>query len=120
MHGRNLVQADSYYDSEHKLFECTKNEREDRELDVLGTGVTAFRSDYYYPSFIFECEDKRMSDLVISLDVAKKGLKIMGISHGIDDIIPTRMDDENSCLRREFHNPRQANIAKEIYEIKNK
>lgn len=119
MHGRNLIEADSYYDSGHILFECTKEEKEDRLLDVLGTGVTGFRTDYYKPSFMFTEEDKRMSDLVLSLDICKKGLDIIGIKHKAD-IIPTRMDDENSCLRNEFNNPRQAQIASEIFKIKNK
>ncbi len=50
-------------------------------IDVCGTGVTAFRTDYFNPIGIYKSEHKRMSDLVFSLEAIKQNKKIMQLKH---------------------------------------
>jgi hypothetical protein len=67
-HGRILTEgAHKYYGSSHQGFRFFQGNKLER-LDVAGTGVTAFRTDYFEPTNIATSSYKCMSDLVFSLE----------------------------------------------------
>lgn len=80
-HGRKLLGLNRSYYRGHTSFACLHTHPHDVEIDVCGTGVTAFRTDYFNPKTIWSSEDKRMSDLVFSLEAAEQGKKIIHIGH---------------------------------------
>jgi hypothetical protein len=83
-HGRILTggKGANYYRS-HKAFRCLGEVSRNVVLDVAGTGVTGFRTDYFNPSEIWKSEDKKMSDLVFSLEAKKQGKQIMLLTHPV-------------------------------------
>ena len=80
-HGRILKQLNVNYYRGHTKFSCLHNNFKDCLIDVCGTGVTAFRTDYFNPIGIYKSEHKRMSDLVFSLEAIKQNKKIMQLKH---------------------------------------
>lgn len=76
-HGRVLKEGRrKYYGADHhgyRFFQANKEVR----LDVGGTGVTAFRTDYFEPLNIATSSYKCMSDLVFSLEAWKNNKKII-------------------------------------------
>lgn len=80
-HGRILKGQGLHYYRGHRGFRCLGTERHDIQLDVAGTGVTAFRTDYFNPRGIHRAKDLKMSDLVFSLEAAKQKKKIMHLAH---------------------------------------
>lgn len=77
-HGRKLYpNATKYYGYPHteeiRYFQETT---EVKELNVPGTGVTAFRTDYFNPE-IWNSKYKRCSDLVFGLEACKQNKKIL-------------------------------------------
>lgn len=79
-HGRILQGFGKRYYSGHKAFQCMKDNNYEGMVHVAGTGVTAFRTDYFNPD-IWASSDKKMSDLVFSLEAAKQGKKITILKH---------------------------------------
>jgi len=78
-HGRILNPKETtYYRGKHQFYHCARGEHKNLRLDVCGTGVTAFRTDYFCPKGLHNHEYKRMSDLVFSLEAAKQG-KVIGL-----------------------------------------
>ena len=80
-HGRILQGFGLRYYSGHKAIQCLKDNNYEGMVHVAGTGVTAFRTDYFNPINIWSSSDKRMSDLVFSLAAAKEGKKITALKH---------------------------------------
>jgi hypothetical protein len=81
-HGRMLRGVGRRYYFEHKTFQCLKENRAERVIHVAGTGVTAFDTSYFNPVDIWESDDKRMSDLVFSVEARRQGKKIVVLPHG--------------------------------------
>lgn len=77
-HGRLLRGIDLDYYREHQFYSCMQEQVEEFEIDVCGTGVTAFRTDYFCPSELAFSPFQRMSDVIFSLEAAKQG-KTIGI-----------------------------------------
>ncbi len=80
-HGRYLLGRDRNYYTGHKGYRCLADVDGDHEIDVAGTGVTAFRTDYFNPTQIYKSEYKKMSDVVFSLEAAVQMKRIMLIGH---------------------------------------
>ena len=118
-HGRKLKGKGLNYFKDHDFYGCLNEVTEDKEIDVAGTGVTAFRTDYFNPTELYKSPFKRMSDLIFSLEAAKQGKKIMLLSHTEFDFRDLRAPLSDSCYFIESKNPeRQGKIADEIYDIK--
>ena len=128
-HGRMLKGLDLDYYFEHPAHICTEEELEDRIIDVAGTGVTAFSTEYFNPIDLVFSKDKKMSDLIFSLEAAKQGKKIMAVAHDenyIKDLEVPKMLTigwTQSVLiahnKRLFNkDSRQMEIANEIYKLK--
>ena len=81
-HGRMLRGVGRRYYFEHKTFQCLKENRAERVIHVAGTGVTAFDTSYFNPVDIWKSDDKRMSDLVFSVEARRQGKKIVVLPHG--------------------------------------
>lgn len=120
-HGRQLLGKDRDYYRGHKSFRCLDAVTVTEHLDVAGTGVTAFRTDYFNPNKLHESKDLRMSDLLFSLEAAKQGKKIMIVPHESGWIQQLPYDKATSCHSVMVNNQgRLIQIANEIIDLKTK
>ena len=119
-HGRNLRGKGLNYYHDHSAFRCDQSFIETKKIDVCGTGVTAFRTDYFNPKDIYKAEDKCMSDLVFSLEAIKQGKEITHIGHYGNWIIPQINSGTTIYDRFNKECSRQNEIADEIITLKNK
>lgn len=118
-HGRRLSGLDRNYYREHKAYSCLQTYPQTAEIDVPGTGVTAFRTDYFNPVGIHLAEDKKMSDLVFALKAAQFNKKIMHIGHSGQWIMQQPIPSDKTIYGMEnMKCDRQNEIANEIYRIK--
>jgi len=118
-HGRILKGEGLHYYRGHKNFRCLDTELRDIQLDVCGTGVTAFRTDYFNPAGIHRSADLKMSDLVFSLEAAKQGKRIMHLAHNKGFIkyqdIPVHQTIHGQLVNK---CDRQGELADEIYRLR--
>ena len=119
-HGRKLLGEGRDYYRQHKAFGCLQHFPQTTQIDVPGTGCTAFCTSYFNPIDLHKAEDKKMSDLVFGLEAAKFEKKIMHIGHIGKWIMEQPIPVEKTIYGMENKNcERQNQIADEIYRIKN-
>lgn len=117
-HGRKLVGKNVDYYRGHKGFRCLGEVRETEIIDVAGTGVCGFRTDYYNPTEIYKSEYKRMADCVFSLEAAKQRKKIIILPHKEGWLRDLQAPYETSCHAKERRHPvNQIKHANEIYDL---
>jgi hypothetical protein len=116
-HGRELLGLDRNYYRGHKGFRCLDENNTEQIIDVAGTGVTAFRTDYFNPTEIYKATDKRMSDLVFSLAAAQQGKEITILKHTKNWLKDLRVPQGLSIHFMERRNTRQNELANEIYNV---
>lgn len=118
-HGRKLIGTNRDYYVGHIGFGCLRTVDSDYDIDVAGTGVTGFNTEYFNPKECAFSPYKRMSDIVFSLEAAKQGKKIMCCWH-LEGWIKQQPVD--SCIfEQSKHNClTQGKLADEIYLLKNK
>jgi hypothetical protein len=116
-HGRELLGLDRNYYRRHKGFRCLDENNTEQIIDVAGTGVTAFRTDYFNPTEIYKAKDKRMSDLVFSLAAAQQGKQITILKHTKNWLKDLRVPQGLSIHFMERRNTRQNELANEIYNV---
>jgi hypothetical protein len=116
-HGRELLGLDRNYYRGHQGFRCLDENKTEQIIDVAGTGVTAFRTDYFNPTEIYKATDKRMSDLVFSLAAAKQGKQITILKHSKNWLKDLRVPQGLSIHFMERRNTRQNELANEIYNV---
>lgn len=118
LHGRRLRGVGMNYYRDHQAFRFNQNVPQDQFIDVAGTGVTAFFTDYFKPD-ISQAEDKCMSDLVFSLEAKKQGKHIVLLQHGAGYVID-QMVPETNTIRGQYASrcERQSQLADEIYNLK--
>jgi hypothetical protein len=120
-HGRRLLAKGLHYYQEHEFHGCRYEQTaEPFEVDVCGTGVCAFRTDYMDASNIAYSPDQLMSDLVFSLEAAKQG-KTIGIFKRPEGWIKD-MEVKDSIFKHFQQNPRerQTELANEIFDLRYK
>lgn len=103
LHGRKLgLKCNTYYRNPSNIcFHC-KSEQTNREvLDVAGTGVTAFRTDYFNPAEIYKIKHKRMADLVFSLEAKEQGKQIVLMPHKENYLKVQNVPEENTIFGQE-------------------
>jgi len=102
-HGRILTGGigANYYRG-HKAFRCLGDVHTTQPIHVAGTGVTAFRTDYFNPTEICYSDDKRMSDVVFSHEAAKQGKRIMLLAHKKGYIQYTNIPESQTIFGQEF------------------
>lgn len=74
-HGRLLKAKGVNYYRGHKSYHCSQMNSEFIKIHVPGTGVTAFRTDYFKPS-LEDMRDDKMADLLFAEQAAKSGKDI--------------------------------------------
>jgi hypothetical protein len=116
-HGRILRDIGRSYYRGHKVFQCLRDNRTECEIDVAGTGVCGFRTDYFNPTEIYKAEDKRMSDLVFSLEAIKQKKRITVLQHPMGYFGHT---DNEVTIHAQYcsNDSRQSEIADEILQLR--
>lgn len=117
-HGRKLLGEGRSYYKGHKGYHCLRTVDCDYEIDVAGTGVTGFRTDYFNPKDCAFSEYKRMSDIVFSLEASKQGKKIICGWH-LDGWIKQQPIGESIFEQSKNNDFIQSKLADEIFRIKN-
>ncbi len=115
-HGRRLVGTNLNYYRGHKFFHCQAMNLHPQRLDVCGTGVTAFDTNYFKAKDLHLSHYKRMSDVVFSHAAMNK--LIVLCPKDKDWIQP---QDVNDCIySSEVGTPQtnQINLSNEIYKHK--
>jgi GT2 family glycosyltransferase len=106
-HGRILNKLDvNYYNGGHKPFACLHQNLHERLIDVAGTGVTAFRTDYFNPVDLYKqsYKFKRMSDIVFSYQAAKQNKFITILPHSKGYFKDLSKGQTDSCYLTERRN----------------
>ena len=119
-HGRKLTAENVPYYPSHDKYHCLNDVEGGILLDVCGTGVTAFRTDYFHPKGLATCPLKKMSDLIFSLEAARQGKDIGLIGHKAGWL--RHMDNEETIFKTESKNgtPIQNHLADEILRLNNR
>lgn len=117
-HGRQLLGLDRPYYKGHKSFRCLGSVVASETLDVLGSGVSAFRTDRINPVGIHLSEHKRMSDLVFSLWLAENKVCIKLIPHESGWLKDLGVPEHLTCYGMEVKSGHQQMLlANEIYNL---
>lgn len=117
-HGRVLTGVNRSYYTGHNAYSCLRTVGRDMPIDVCGTGVTGFRTDYFLPKNIHNAKDLKMSDLVFSLEAWKQGKEMKILSHNYGWIKQYPINLEESIYNTELNNTRQNELANEIHGYK--
>ncbi len=115
-HGRELKGLNLTYYTEHNVYSCLRQVQGDYEIHVPGTGVSAFDTNLikFDP---LTWGDYRMSDLMASLELAKKNIKIICLSHEESWIKSAKTHLRQSIHHSERSNTRQNHLSNVIYEL---
>jgi hypothetical protein len=76
-HGRKLLGFNRDYYKGHEAIHFAKGNNTTQEIDVPGTGVMAFRTDYFKPTNIVHEPDQCMVDLLFAVAAAKEDKDII-------------------------------------------
>lgn len=79
--GRVLVNDNAYYGGKHLVFDYRRSQDRDVVVDVPGTGVMAFRTDYFCPVEILDSPYRKMSDLIFALQARQENKRIICAKH---------------------------------------
>jgi len=117
-HGRKLKGKGVGYYRGHLAFRCTGKVESDKVIDVAGTGVTGFRTDYFNPVDIYKSEYKCMSDLVFSLQARKEGKVITVLQHKAGYLIAQELPLNKTIFGNNVNNDSvQSSLADEIQSL---
>jgi len=114
-HGRQLQGTFLDYYTMHKTFRCLNDVHSAEIVDVCGTGVTAFRTDYFHPKGLAFDKRLRMSDLIFSLEASKQKKTIGVVPHECGWIKPIMNKESIFDTESLKGNAVQNGIANEIY-----
>lgn len=119
-HGRKLRVLDRIYYSGHVGYAFNRSNMVCRNIDVAGTGVTAFDTEIFFPREIYKSDKKRMSDLIFSLEASKQKIPIKILRHKKGYLKQIEIDKKNSCYYLEKDDQSvQIEIANQIYKLNN-
>jgi GT2 family glycosyltransferase len=80
-HGRKLKGKGLNYYTGHESYSAFRNVFDTKFIDIAGTGVTAFNTNYFNPKDITSSEFMKMSDIVFSIEAKKQSKNIMLLPH---------------------------------------
>lgn len=116
-HGRILIDKDVSYYGGHEFFHCANDQHEERLIDISGTGVTAFDTNYFCPKDIYKSDFKCMSDIVFGYEAKRKGKKITVLPHKVGWIRPQHVED--TIYKKHRHNESlQIHLANKTFDLK--
>jgi hypothetical protein len=113
-HGRVLKPTSKSYYRGHTVYDFRQEQPKSIIVDVGGTGVMGFRTDYFNPKYIYESEYKCMSDLVFSLDAKKHNKTIVCAAHRGNWL---QQQEVKSSILKDTHLSNQENHLKLVREI---
>ena len=114
-HGRKLLGYGLDYYRGHLVYRCLGDVAGDYELDVPGTGVSAFNTkDFKFD--MREWEYKRMSDIMAGQEIAKRKKKIICLSHKAGWI--KHLENKSTIYHEEIGKLAQNQQADLIYEMR--
>ena len=116
-HGRRLLGVGLDYYTDNQSFRCMGRVTQDIKIDVAGTGVTAFNTNYFHPKGLADAADLRMSDLIFSLEAAKQGKQIGVVKHDYGWIKSIKNKETIFDTENKTKTVRQNEIADEIYRL---
>lgn len=118
-HGRKLTRKGvSYYRGGHVAYRCTGHVTRARTIDVAGTGVTGFRTDYFNPVNIYKSKHKCMSDLVFSMEARKQKKMIVVLPHKAGYIQAQKVPREKTIFGNHVLNDaEQSALADELQSL---
>lgn len=120
-HGRKLRGLDLSYYRGHISYGFNRNCPLTCQIDVAGTGVSGWRTDQFNPIDLWKHEDKLMSDIIFSLEAAKKEVGITHLGHSGGWLTQQPIPLENTICGTQIKNEqRQIELANEIYRLKNR
>lgn len=118
-HGRVLIGENVPYYSGHTLYPCLTRIEYSGEMDVCGTGVLGFRTDYFNPVHLSINLNHKMTDLLFSYYVAKEGKQMFMLPHDAHWIKQIDVDTKTSIHATEKTDQRRLiHTANEIYKLK--
>lgn len=115
--GRRLLGKDRSYYYGHATYRFNTTEYYSGKIDVPGTGVMGFRTDYFNPVGIHAHELQRMSDLVFAREAHKAQKDIYLIPHKDNRIVQQRVTESIRDVAR-LDERKHIEIANEIYELR--
>lgn len=80
-HGRVLLGENVPYYTGHQVYACLGDVTYNGKIQVAGTGVTGFRTDYFNPVHLAVNSNQKMSDLIFSYYAMKEGNDIYMLPH---------------------------------------
>jgi hypothetical protein len=116
-HGRKLSAKGVGYYAGHEWVACLGRLDEDKIIDVPGTGVMAFNSNYFDTSRVFKAKQRKMVDLVVGLEAAKQKVEIVALEHRELWIMDVRYD-EGIYLTARYNQGEQIKLADKIWDLK--
>lgn len=81
-HGRIMLEKPvaNSYTSRKKAFHCLKEETRETFLDIGGTGVMAWHSDFFFPDYD-KITKKNMADIWVAKFSSEQNIKILHVPH---------------------------------------
>lgn len=119
-HGRRLLGEGKPYYKGHEGYRCLDQVDVELEIDVCGTGVTSFRTDYFHPKGLANCPLQRMSDLIFSLRAAQEEKRIGIIPHSEGWIRHIENPEQIYTTEKDRGTPIQNYLADEIFRLRYK
>jgi hypothetical protein len=114
-HGRKMLGFGLDYYRGHLVYQCLKDVNGDYELDIPGTGVSAFNTkDITFD--MKEWKHKRMSDIMAGQEIAKRGMKIICLSHEKGWI--QHLENKSTIYHEEIGKPAQSQQADRVYAMR--
>lgn len=117
-HGRILKEPVRSYYRGHTVFDFRGVNDRAMFLDVGGTGVMCFNTQYFKPDQIYKSEYKCMSDLVFSLEARKQRKRIICPPHPQNWIVQQEVNGGIQNMFNGKNEQQQIELAKQIYESK--
>jgi hypothetical protein len=114
-HGRKLLGYGLDYYRGHMVYQCLKDVKGDYELDIPGTGVSAFHTD----DFKFDMQEwkhQRMSDIMAGQEIAKRRKKIICLGHEAGWI--QHLENKSTIYHEEIGKPLQSQQADLVYSMR--
>lgn len=115
-HGRKLLGKHSKYYGVHKVYHCLGHQPHNINLDVCGSGVSAFFTRDFNPKELAFDSRKKMADLLMSLEAARNGVDITIIPHR-NDWFKHINNAETIHKQCSYDDEIQAELANEIYDL---
>lgn len=104
-HGRKLKGPGLNYYHGHESFACWRRHMDQLQIDVPGTGVCAFHTDYFNDELLHETPVQRAADLVLGIRAAELQKKVIHLPHPYGWIVMQPVQATDTCYYNESKNP---------------